>query len=107
MEFDITATLGDIDFGATGAKEILQNIRTILSTVKGSVPLDRSFGLSVTMLDAPLPAAKTKLAAEIIMAVHKYEPRFRVTKVFWGEDASGAMDGIIKPTVRGRIVSGI
>lgn len=100
-EFDITGTLGAIDFGASGITEILQNVRTILTTPKYSVALDRNFGLNATMLDAPLPVAKAKLTAEIIATVHKYEPRVRVTKVLFDGDAQ---DGILRPKVRVRII---
>ncbi|MDR7865170.1 MAG: hypothetical protein RIN56_00050 [Sporomusaceae bacterium] len=103
-EFDVTATLDKIDFGATGVKEILQNVRTILTTPIYSVPLDRLFGLDATMLDEPLPVAQAKLTAKVIAAVHKYEPRFRVTRVLYD---GNAIDGVLRPTVRGRIVSGV
>jgi phage baseplate assembly protein W len=107
MEFEVAAMLGNINFGATGVEEVLQNVRTILTTIKGTVPLDREFGLNTNMVDEPLPVTKTKLIAEIIMTVHKYEPRFLVTKVFFTDSISGTMDGILNPTVRGRIVSGV
>jgi phage baseplate assembly protein W len=66
--------------------------------------LDRNFGLEAVMLDEPLPVAQVKLTAKVIAAVHKYEPRFRVTRVLYSGDA---MDGALRPTVRGRIVSGV
>lgn len=100
-EFDVTATLGPIDFGATGEKEVLQNVRTIMTTPIYSVPLDRLFGIDETMLDLPLPVAQAKLTAEIIAKVNKYEPRFRVTKVLFAGDA---INGGMRPTVRGRVV---
>jgi phage baseplate assembly protein W len=100
-DFDVTATLDPIDFGATGVKEVLQNVRTILTTPIYSVPLDRLFGLDATMLDQPLPVAKAKLTAEIIAKIHRYEPRFQVTRVLFADDG---IDGVLRPTVRGRIV---
>lgn len=102
MELDVTAQLGDVNFQpASTIEEILQNVRTILTTPVYSVPLDRTFGLSVTMLDAPVPIAQAKLTAEIIAAVHKWEPRARVTKVIYEGDAA---DGVLRPKVRVRIV---
>ena len=43
-----TVTLSSqVDFAPSDeVREILQNVRTILSTRKGSVPLDRDFGLT-------------------------------------------------------------
>ncbi len=101
MEFDITATLGAIDFGATGPAEILQNGRTILTTTKYSVPMSREFGLSATMLDDPLPVAKAKLTAEIVAALRRYEPRLEVTRVTYEGDAA---EGILRPKVRVKII---
>lgn len=102
MDFDVTAQLSEVSFmPGNEAEEILQNVRTILTTPKYSVPLDRTFGLSTTMLDAPIPVAQARLTAEIISAIHLYEPRVRVTKVLYQGDA---MDGVIRPTVRVRIV---
>jgi phage baseplate assembly protein W len=100
MEFDITATLDKVDFGAQGMTEILQNIRTILSTVRCSVPLDRSFGVDLALLDSPLPAAKAKLTGEIIAAVGKYEPRAEVVEVIYDGDG---LEGKLAPKVRVRV----
>ena len=95
---DITARLENIDFHPNNIyTEIIQNIKTILSTSKFSVPLDREFGLNITMLDAPLKVAQAKLTAEIIAAIKKYEPRVLVKKVFYQGDA---LDGILIPVVR-------
>lgn len=96
MEFDITGTLEKIDFGATGIKEILQNVKTILTTMKYSVPLDRNFGITGKALDQPTPVAQAILTAEIVGAINKYEPRVRVTKVSYDAE----LDGKLVPKVR-------
>lgn len=80
-------------------EEILQNVRTILSTIKGSVPLDRDFGIDSSYVDAPMPVAKAKLASEIMSAVQKYEPRATITSI----DFTGEMDGVLKPRIEVRI----
>lgn len=100
MEIDITAVLGDVDFAPKGLTEILQNVRTILSTVKGTVPLDREFGVSATYLDAPIPLAQAKLTAEIITAVHRYEPRVQITGVTYIGDG---LDGKLAPEVQVKV----
>ena len=105
-EFDITAQIGDVNFspGST-VEEILQNVRTILTTPIYSVPLDRSFGVAITMLDSPLPVAQAKLSAEIIAAINKWEPRAKVTSVTYDKTTSAdAQEGILRPKVRVRIV---
>lgn len=97
MEFDVTATLEHIDFAPPNVvAEIIQNVRTIFTTMKYSVPLDRLFGVSAAMLDKPMPKAMAILQAEIVAAIHKYEPRCRVTKV----DFDGDLDGKLVPRVR-------
>ncbi len=40
-----------VNFHATGLESIFQNVRTILATIAGTVPLDRHFGLSQNMVD--------------------------------------------------------
>ena len=76
----------DVDFAPEGVMEILQNVRTILATRKGSVPLDRDFGISWDNVDQSLPAAKMLMRSE-------------VTSVDFAEDVEGAMDGVLKPIV--------
>ena len=71
---------------ATELEEVAQNVRMILTTQKYTVPLDREFGLSTTQIDAPISASQAKLTAEIVAAVKKYEPRARITNVFFDGD---------------------
>jgi phage baseplate assembly protein W len=100
MEADVIARSEEIDFApANIAAEIMQNVRTILTTPKYSVPLDRRFGVNIDILDSPLPKAMAVLQAEIITAVRRYEPRCRVIKVSF----DGDMDGKLIPKVRIKI----
>lgn len=95
---DVTAELESVSFGPQSElEEILQNVRTILTTLKGSVPLDRDFGIDGAVLDRPISVVQAILTTEIIEKVEKYEPRVKVKKVSYGGDAQ---DGIICPTVR-------
>lgn len=89
MIYDVLAQpMQGIDFApASEAAEILQNLRTIITTTKSSVPLDRDFGFNAEMLDKPMNAAQAQLQSEIIMAIKKYEPRVTVTGIsFTGTD---------------------
>lgn len=101
METEVLATLDKIEIGATGLTEIVQNVRTILTTLKGTVPLDRDFGLNAIFLDNPGPRAMALASAEIPGAVEQWEPRARVTSVEWVDLDS--MDGRLIPRVRIRI----
>ena len=73
-------------------EEILQNVLTALSTVKSSVPLDREFGISVKILDAPMNS-QSKLVAEIATAIEKFEPRARLRSI----NFTGTTDGELTP----------
>lgn len=90
-----------VSFAPTGlVQEVLQNVRTILSTVKYSVPLDREFGISGTAVDLPMPQAKAMLSGEIFAAVKRYEPRAIIQSInFTGEET-----GKLVPILEVRIV---
>ena len=88
---DVTAELEGVSFApGNELEEILQNVRTILTTMKGSVPLDRDFGLDGSVLRAVL-------TTNIIEAVEQYEPRVKVTQVSFSGNAD---EGVVIPTVR-------
>lgn len=57
------------------AESVIQNVRVIVSTVRGEVPLDRNFGLAGRFIDKPLPAARAILVTELLEALSAYEPR--------------------------------
>lgn len=71
---------------ASDVEEAVQNVRTILATLKGTVPLDRNFGVNCIMLDAPQPAAEAAMTADIIEAITKYEPRAKPVNVQFAID---------------------
>ena len=93
MVIDITADMAEINFApATAAEEIIQNVRTLLTTHKGSVPMDRVLGISADILDLPIGAAQAKLSAEIVGAVNQYEPRALVQQILYeGSEQSGIL----------------
>lgn len=87
-----------IDFApADLVAEVSQNIRTILSTYGGSVPLARNIGVNREILDEPIQLVKARLSNEIAAAVLEQEPRAAVTEVTILEDAaSGRLDPLVK-----------
>lgn len=90
----------DVNFAPeTEVVEILQNVRTILATRKGAVPLDRDFGLSWQCLDAPTAVAQMQMKSEIIDAIETYEPRAKVKSVEFKSSQADSLDGILKPVV--------
>ncbi|MBQ7578198.1 MAG: GPW/gp25 family protein [Synergistaceae bacterium] len=80
-------------------QEILQNVRTILTTYKFSVPLDREFGISATFLDEAQPRAIALLSSEIAEAINLYEPRAKLREINFNGDS----DGRFYPVIRVRL----
>lgn len=86
----------NIDYGATGEKEILQNVAFIMSSVKMSCPLDRGFGIE-SVIDKPINVAKALLSARTVEAVNTFEPRAKVKIV---EIKGDAEQGLMQPKVK-------
>lgn len=96
MRYTVTLNQG-VDFApSTEAAEIIQNVRTILSTRVGTVPLARGFGVSWAALDRPLDVARSLTRVAVIDAITAYEPRARVESVSFDGDG---MEGIMRPRV--------
>lgn len=92
MEIDVIASQGEINFApANLIEEVAQNVRTICSTTKYSVLMDRLFGVNAVMLDRPTPKAIAELQAELVQAIRKYEPRCRVKKINFDGDIDGKL----------------
>ena len=90
---DGNASTAAVEFApASLVEEVLQNVRTILSTVK--------FGISGTAVDLPMPQAKAVLSGEIFTAVKRYEPRAIIQSISF----SGEETGKLVPTLEVRIV---
>ncbi len=75
---------------------VLQNVRIILTTIQGTVPMYRDFGLSRDHRGRAIHTVLPMLYADIREKVEKYEPRVRVDNVVI-EQAEN--DGSIIPTV--------
>ena len=80
MAYDITVMPQNVEYGATGVMEVLQNARTLFMTRAGTVPLDREFGIDLSLIDDPMPAARAKLEIEMIQKLQRYEPRARISQ---------------------------
>ena len=99
MSYTVSATdLSRLRFGETDTvNSVLHNIAVILATPRGTVPLYRDFGLDMTFLDKPVPAAKVLMVAPVREAVERWEPRARVLNVSFQTDP--AQPGTLIPTV--------
>lgn len=104
MEITINADKPDIIIHpATLEAEITQNIRMILTTVKGTLPLDRNFGLSPRIIDTPIERARALVVKEIHEQVNRYEPRARIVQAGFAGDNATSSDGQLLPWVMVRI----
>jgi len=86
-----------VTFGLTGNLEVMQNVRILLTTRRGTVPMDRDFGISQEFLDSPVNVTRAKAEQEIFLQMKKYEPRAILRQIKW--DAN-VIDGKIWPTVK-------
>ena len=110
MIYEVTTAATDLKvIPANELEEIAQNVLMIITTQKFTVPMDRAFGINATMLDAPINASQAKITAEIVSAVKEFEPRARVTNVFFdGNFSNGELDirvqfELVKDKLRGGV----
>jgi phage baseplate assembly protein W len=87
----------NVAYGLFGVLEIMQNVRTILTTRRGTVPLDRDFGISFDFLDSPINTTRAKAEQEIFLQLKKYEPRVILKQIMWETDV---ISGQISPSVK-------
>ena len=113
--------LTDIEIGATGIRSILQGVKTIISTWRGTVFLDRLFGINTRMIDSPINVLHASLSVDITQQLAKYEPRVEVVSIsFENSDAAIGVErtfrtavinafptGSVIPVVRIRIKDGV
>ena len=92
MELEVSTMPEEINFAPDSVvEEVVQNVRTICSTSKYSVPMDRLFGVDAAIVDRPTPKAMAEIQAELIQAIRKYEPRCKVKKVMFDGDLDGRL----------------
>jgi phage baseplate assembly protein W len=84
-------------------EEVSQNIHVLLSTIRGTVPLDRRLGLDISFIDEPEPRGMMKLAIYALETIQEYEPRAEVMEIEFEPQAEDAADGKLYPKVTVRI----
>lgn len=105
MEYEVSLeNLNDVNFApSTVAAEVLQNVRTILDTVVGTVPLERNIGVSWDYVGKPLPVAMDLLRVAVSNAIAVQEPRAQILSINFDQPENNiefAEQGILKPRVR-------
>lgn len=96
-----------ISIGERGINEITQNIRMILTTIKGTLYLDRDFGLNPDLIDTPQIQAMIKYRSEIIDQIEKNEPRVNVIEIDFTTNKNDSMNGTLLPVVKFEIKPGV
>lgn len=85
-------------------EEILQNVAVLITTVRGSVVLDRNLGIDASFIDEPSPRGMMKASIFLLETIQEYEPRVHVQSVDFAPDPNAAMDGKLYPRVVVRIL---
>ena len=88
---------------ATVLEEIYQNINTILSTYKFTVPLFREFGFTAEFIDRPLTVLLPVYVREVVETIEKYEQRVLIEEV----KLNGDIEGKAYPTIIFTIRNGV
>lgn len=88
--------------GATGLDRIKQNIGIICTTIAGTVPGDREFGISPIAIDKPIEYAKAMLTVQIMAAIERYEPNVIVKEITFDETdgAENYFYGTLVPIIK-------
>ncbi len=100
MDFVVDTSLpAHIVIGATGLAGLAQEVRTLLATRKGSVPLDRDFGVDWSFVDSPVSAAMPRIVTEYARQIERYVPRVRVRSIAFAPAKDEALEGGLRPVV--------
>lgn len=93
MQYEVSAKAPEIiDIAPKNdVNEILQNVRTILATTKGTIPLDREFGIDGSVIDMPTMQAQAYLTNEIFQAIRRYEPRVSIDNITFDGEITGKL----------------
>lgn len=99
MNYPLTLSAAVNFAPATEVEEILQNVRTIVLTRLGTVPLFREFGFSWDHIDKPVHIARALIRADLIETIERWEPRAKVQSIEFDEDTQDLREGLTKPRI--------
>lgn len=87
-----TSESPNIDWGASGADEIVQNVFTLLNTRKYEVAYNRTTGLPGALLDLPQTELVPAMISNIYSTIDELEPRATIVNVgFVGISEDGSL----------------
>ena len=88
-----------IDAVGNVPEDVLERLKILFTTPKGSVPLDRAFGIDQSFLDSPMNLARVRILDACVQAIRRYEPEYAVSDIHFtpgsGEDGSYKAEVII------------
>ncbi|MDR2503992.1 MAG: hypothetical protein LBD82_06405 [Deltaproteobacteria bacterium] len=100
VDMSFASAGGGLTLAASGLAGLEQELRVLLGTPAGSVPLDRDFGIDWSMVDSPISQFMPLYVAEVSRKIERYIPRVRVMAVDLPQtDGAEALDGVIRPRV--------
>lgn len=88
-------SLSSINLNPTTAQSIEQNVICTLSTRKGTVPLNRSFGTDLTFLDLPM-TQEEEVVPDFYEAIERGETRILTENISFVEKTK---EGRISPII--------
>ena len=71
--------------------ELDRQLALLLSTVEGTMPLERELGLNTDFVDKPPQVAKSLYTAEVTKKVAKFVPWVRVREITWSQSKTGEL----------------
>lgn len=81
----------DYTFQNNRMAELDRQLALLLSTVEGTMPLEREMGLNTDFVDRPPEIAKSLYTAEVTRKVAKFIPSVRVREITWGVAEGGKL----------------
>lgn len=94
---DLSATPAISFAPSSEVEEVMQNVRTIISSRVGTVPLHRDFGLSADVLDKPVNLAQILFQTAVIQALAQFEPRAKLAQIDFSTRNDLAQQGVLTP----------
>ena len=97
--YQVTRDTAALELGAADTvQSVLQAIKIIITTPKGTVPMYRDFGVEMDFLDLPSPGAEQRARIELREAIEKWEPRATVKDITFRREAllQGRLDPVVE-----------
>lgn len=79
-------------------EQLLKDLKCLYSTVEGTCPMDRDFGLSIEPADKPYQIAINLFTRDVIEKTEKYIPQITVEDVLY-EVKENKLKPIVKITI--------